>query len=159
MNAKEMIRKYLDERAKKDELFAKAYENPEKSLDECWSYIQGEIKKRVRVRSGVAVECVSDDEVYGLAVHYYDEKDIKVEGVRGDVKVEAARGDVKDEDEANGSGVNIAELKAQIRAEMAEEAEKKRLEEKAKKPKKKYTKKKIEEKREAIEKLQLDLFA
>ena len=64
---KEAIKSYLDERARTDELFAKSY-----AKDECCSYIMGEAKKR-----GNAV-CISDNEVFGMAVHYYDEDDIKV---------------------------------------------------------------------------------
>ena len=33
------IKSYLDERAKADELFAKAYNKENKSIDECCSYI------------------------------------------------------------------------------------------------------------------------
>ena len=69
---KEAIKSYLDERARTDELFAKSYAKENKNLDECCSYIMGEAKKR-----GNAV-CISDNEVFGMAVHYYDEDDIKV---------------------------------------------------------------------------------
>ena len=67
------IKSYLDERAKADELFAKAYNKENKSIDECCSYILGEAKKR-----GNAV-AIFDAEVFGMAVHYYDEDNIKVE--------------------------------------------------------------------------------
>ena len=66
------IKSYLDERAGTDELFAKSYAKENKNLDECCSYIMGEARKR-----GNAV-AMSDTEVFGLAVHYYDEDDIKV---------------------------------------------------------------------------------
>ena len=69
---KEAIKSYLDERAGTDELFAKSYAKENKNLDECCSYIMGEARKR-----GNAV-AMSDTEVFGLAVHYYDENDIKV---------------------------------------------------------------------------------
>ena len=69
---KEAIKSYLDERAGTDELFAKYYAKENKNLDECCSYIMGEARKR-----GNAV-AMSDTEVFGLAVHYYDEDDIKV---------------------------------------------------------------------------------
>ena len=49
-------------------------EKPNKSLQEMWSYILGEAKKQA-VNSCAAL---SDDVVFGLAVHYYDEDDIKV---------------------------------------------------------------------------------
>lgn len=69
---KEAIKSYLDERARTDELFAKSYAKENKNLDECCSYIMGEARKR-----GNAV-AMSDTEVFGLAVHYYDEDGIKV---------------------------------------------------------------------------------
>ena len=69
---KEAIKSYLDERARTDELFAKSYAKENKNLDECCSYIMGEARKR-----GNAV-AMSDTEVFGLVVHYYDEDDIKV---------------------------------------------------------------------------------
>lgn len=68
---KQIIQSYLEERAKNDPLFASVYAKPNKNINECLDYILSEAKKR-----GNAV-CMSDDEVFGLAVHYYDEDDIK----------------------------------------------------------------------------------
>lgn len=81
---KEAIQSYLDERAKADELFAVAYKKKKKSIDECCTYIMGEAKKR-----GNAV-CMSDEEVFGLAVHYYDEDDIKVNKLPSNVRASAS---------------------------------------------------------------------
>lgn len=81
---KEAIQSYLDERAKVDELFAVAYKKKNKSIDECCTYIMGEAKKR-----GNAV-CMSDDEVFGLAVHYYDEDNIKINKLPANVKASAS---------------------------------------------------------------------
>lgn len=77
------IKSYLDERAKTDDLFAKVYAKPNKSFKECCDYIMGEAKKR-----GNAV-AMTDEEVFGMAVHYYDEDNIKVNKVSGDYKVSA----------------------------------------------------------------------
>lgn len=68
----EAIKAYLDKRAVEDPLFAPKYANPKKSINECCNYIMGEARKR-----GNAV-VISDEEVYGMAVHYYDEEDIKI---------------------------------------------------------------------------------
>jgi len=81
---KEAIQSYLDGRAKVDELFAVAYKKKNKSIDECCTYIMGEAKKR-----GNAV-CMSDDEVFGLAVHYYDEDNIKINKLPANVKASAS---------------------------------------------------------------------
>lgn len=69
---KDTIKDYLDARAASDPLFAVAYAKPKKNIDECFNYILSEARKR-----GSQV-CMSDEEVFGLAVHYYDEDDIKV---------------------------------------------------------------------------------
>lgn len=74
-SAKEAIKAYLDKRAATDELFAVSYAKPKKNLDECFRYILGEARKR-----GAEV-CMTDEEVFGLAVHYYDEDDIAVSRV------------------------------------------------------------------------------
>ena len=74
---KEIIKAYLDKRAQEDELFAKAYAKEGKSLDECCKYIMSEARKYAE---GNAV-CVPDAEVFGWAVHYYDEDDIEEDEV------------------------------------------------------------------------------
>lgn len=86
---KQIIKAYLDERAEADELFAKAYAKENKSLDECCSYIMGEAKKR-----GTAV-AMKDDEVFGLAVHYYDEDNLKVSKLPANTRVTTGTSSVK----------------------------------------------------------------
>lgn len=70
--AVEAIRNYLDRRAAEDAQFAAVYANPQKNFDECFRYILHEARKL-----GSTV-CMTDEEVYGLAVHYYDETDLVV---------------------------------------------------------------------------------
>lgn len=70
---KDTIKSYLDKRAKDDSLFFSTYAKPNKNIDECCEYIIGEAKKR-----GGSAVAISDEEVYGMAVHYYDEDNIKV---------------------------------------------------------------------------------
>ena len=70
------IKSYLDDRAKTDELFAKSYAKKNKSVNNCCKYIMGEAKKR-----GNAV-AMQDAEVFGLAVHYYDEDNIKINNLQ-----------------------------------------------------------------------------
>ena len=67
---KAVIKAYLDDRASNDELFAATYAKPNKSLDECCNYILHEVQKSGQ--NGFA-----DEEIFGMAVHYYDEDDIK----------------------------------------------------------------------------------
>ena len=62
---------YLEQRAAEDELFAKNYRNPAKNMDDCVTYILNYVQK-----SGC--NGFSDGEIYGQAVHYYDENEIEV---------------------------------------------------------------------------------
>ena len=76
---KQTIQSYLDKRAKSDELFAVAYRKKNKSIDECLAYIMGEaLKESSTISSGVKGCGMDNDLVFGMAVHYYDEDDIKV---------------------------------------------------------------------------------
>ena len=70
---KQVIQSYLEQRAKRDSLFATSFAKQSKNIDECCNYIIGEAQKR-----GDNAVFMSDDEVFGLAVHYYDEDNIKV---------------------------------------------------------------------------------
>ena len=77
------IKTYLDSAAEKDELFAKAYRNPKKNIKDCCTYLMNEAKKAAKNGS---IAC-KDDEIYGLAMHYYDEEDIEVGEVPVNVEV------------------------------------------------------------------------
>lgn len=68
---KDTIKDYLDKRAESDVLFSYQYSKPEKNIDECITYIFNEVQK-----SGC--NGFHDDEIFGMAVHYYDEDNIKV---------------------------------------------------------------------------------
>lgn len=70
-NAKDVIKNYLDGIAATDSAFNEAYSNKDKSIDKCFAYIVSQARKR-----GNAV-CMTDEEVFGLAVHYYVEGNIK----------------------------------------------------------------------------------
>ncbi|WP_278833506.1 PcfK-like family protein [Porphyromonas cangingivalis] len=69
-NFKKVIKDYLDKRAENDPLFAVKYNNKDKSIEKCLNYIINEVKK-------MKVTALTDMEVFGLAIHYYDENDIK----------------------------------------------------------------------------------
>lgn len=68
----EAIRKHLEQLAERDELFRSVFAKENKSIEECCRYILSEARKR-----GTAV-AMSDEEVYGLALHYYDEDNLRV---------------------------------------------------------------------------------
>lgn len=67
---KAAIQKHLDEVAKNDSLFAETIKKPNKNIDDCITYIMNEVQKSGR-------QGFTDDEVYGMAIHYYDEDDLK----------------------------------------------------------------------------------
>lgn len=67
----ETIKAYLEEKAETDALFAVKFANPSKSVDECVTYILNSVQK-----SGCCG--FTDDEVFGMAIHYYEENEIEV---------------------------------------------------------------------------------
>lgn len=81
---KAAIKAHLDALAQKDPLFAAVYAKPGKNMDECFDYILGEVRKE-----GMAVY-KSDQEVYGMAVHYYEEDDLKVSKIPNGERVRTA---------------------------------------------------------------------
>lgn len=81
---KKIIKAHLDKMAKLDATFAANYKKPNKDLDECIKFIFGEMRKRAQDGCAAA----EDKEVYGLAMHYYDEDDIKVDGAQVTASVE-----------------------------------------------------------------------
>lgn len=68
---KQTIKAYLDERAKNDELFAVSYAKENKNMDDCVAFILNQVKRS---------KCMglTDEEVYSLAVHFFDEDDIEI---------------------------------------------------------------------------------
>ena len=68
---KRTIQMYLEQRAEEDTLFAKKYRNPAKNIDECVTHILNHVQK-----SGC--NGFTDGEIFGQAIHYYEEKDIEV---------------------------------------------------------------------------------
>lgn len=68
---KQTIKAYLDERAKNDELFAVSYAKENKNMDDCVTFILNQVKR---------IKCMglTDEEVYSLAVHFFDEDGIEI---------------------------------------------------------------------------------
>lgn len=67
----ETIKAYLEERAENDALFAVKFANPSKSVEDCVTYIINQVQK-----SGC--NGFEDAEIYGMAVHYWEENEIEV---------------------------------------------------------------------------------
>lgn len=52
-----------------------------KSLEECFNYVLIEISNKAKKEGNIGYASGDDEEIYALAVHYYDEDDIKVEKI------------------------------------------------------------------------------
>lgn len=74
------IAQYLMKRAENDPFVAVKLANPSKTMEQCCAYIIGEVKK-----SG----CCGfiDDEIFGMAMHYWEEPEIKVSNAPANCRV------------------------------------------------------------------------
>lgn len=68
---KNTIKAYLDQRAEIDLLFSFRYSLPEKKLEDCITYVLNQVQK-----SGC--NGFHDDEIFGMAVHFFDEDNIEI---------------------------------------------------------------------------------
>lgn len=68
---KQIINDHLVTVANSDTNFAKSFANPEKKIEDCITYILNTVKSSGKM--GFA-----DDEIFGMAIHYYDEEKIDV---------------------------------------------------------------------------------
>ena len=68
---KQTIQSYLEKKAGEDPLFMATFLKENKNIDDCITYILNEVQK-----SGC--NGFTDDEVFSMAVHYYDEDNIEV---------------------------------------------------------------------------------
>lgn len=77
---KQTIREYLERRGSRDPLFARIITKPGKNMDDCITHILETVQK-----SGC--NGFTDDEVYSMAIHYFDEDNIKVGSLPSSIKV------------------------------------------------------------------------
>jgi hypothetical protein len=99
---KQVIKQHLDNRAATDKLFAKVYASENKNIDECCTYIINQVQK-------LKVNAMAEDEVYNLAVHYYDEANLEVGAVISKVNIVSPSIELTEEE--------IRELREQAREE------------------------------------------
>lgn len=149
-NFTKVISAYIEREKDADELFAKCVEEqPNKTIEGCVNYILKTVKD-----SGIAGW--TDEEIFGMAKHFFDERDLKDPGA---IK---ARVVVNHQVELSEEEKKRAKEKA---LKDYQEAERKKLEEKAKREQERFLKKEqakaqaLLEKRERESKMQLDLFA
>ena len=71
---KETIQNYLETKAKEDILFEPKYKKENKNIDDCIKYILNTVKK-----SGC--NGFTDDEIFAMTIHYYEEDNIDMNGM------------------------------------------------------------------------------
>ena len=64
-----IIKDYIEKFAQGDAVFASKYEKSGKDIEGCCRYIKSEARKQAQ--NGCAA--IKDDEVFGWAIHYFDE--------------------------------------------------------------------------------------
>lgn len=94
---------YLTAKAYEDAEFKEKFENPQKNLDKCVLFIQAKMLEKVteeQKKGGAAVVVPSDDEIFALAVSYYLNDDMDIEGDKfSNVKVVSAQATAFTEEE------------------------------------------------------------
>lgn len=167
---KTTIQAHLEKRAAEDSLFAETLKKENKSIDECVNYILSEVKK-----SGC--NGFADEEIFGMAVHYYDEDDIKNIKVNSANVVVNHKVELNEDDlaKAKEEGIKLAIEEAKIDAkktlgkkvklseedmdQVKKEAIEKLVVEQKEKLMQKATKKQLKDVSAEVEVQQIDLFA
>lgn len=117
----ETIKNYLEKRAAEDELFAVTYKKENKNLTECCNYV-------IKCAKDGGCAGYTDDEVFGWAVHYYDEDDIKnIAQVSGKVIVNHTV-EISEEEKAEAKQKALEKVVADEKEKMLKKAIKKKSE-------------------------------
>lgn len=140
------IKGYLESQAKMEKGFAQKYNDKvdklggeEKAIETCCRYIYSEVRKLAN--NGVAA--MTDAQVYGMAVHFFDEADVSVNDKGSapqvvmtketltDEEMDAIRKEAREQAVRSAKAAIIAEegKKAEAERKKAEKAEQKRREE------------------------------
>lgn len=122
----DIIKAYLDRFAQDDEMFAEKYRNPNKSIEECCSFIASTVKK-------MGVCGLDDAEVFGLAVHYYDEDEIKFDKINYSVVCNQAI-ELTEEEKAEAKAEALRKYQQKMYDEYAKKNSKKKEEPKQNNP-------------------------
>lgn len=117
---KTAIKNHLEKRAADDQLFAETYKKENKNIDECCNYV-------MKCAKDGGASGYTDEEVFGWAVHYYDEDDIKnIKPISGKVivnhSVELSEEDIA-EAKQKAMEIVINESKADAKKELSASVE------------------------------------
>lgn len=77
---RKVLKQHLEDRGSKDPLFARIITKPGKNIDDCITYILNTVKK-----SGE--NGFSDDEIYSMAIHYFNEDKVEIGSPVGNVDI------------------------------------------------------------------------
>ena len=114
------IKAHLDKMAAQDEAFAEKYaakcENEDESIKKCCSYIISEVQKKYKQGNGAVL---TDAEVFGMAMHYYDEN-VAAPKSASNCTVVMSKAELTPEDEEAIRQEARAAAEAKIRNEEAE---------------------------------------
>lgn len=72
------IGEYLLKRSLEDPSVERSIQKENKTLAECWSYVLGEISQKIYRKGNLGIAAGDDQELFDLAVHYYDEDEIEI---------------------------------------------------------------------------------
>lgn len=107
----ERIKAYLDQRAADDPQFAERYAKEGKSIEQCCEYICGEV-------SASGFSGFDDDEIFGMAVHYYDEDNLEIKPNRVQQVVVDYHVELTDEEKAELREKAIRDYQNEVREGM-----------------------------------------
>lgn len=144
-NFQQVLKTYLDRMAEQDEAFSIVYANEDKSIEECATYVVECVAQSAKKMETKTLG-MSSDEVFGLAVHYYQEDNIEVSDNLIHFNVITDERSILSEDD-----------KAAIRAEAVNEYLEQQKAEKKARDLRKAIAKGVDKRKE--EQLQLSLFA
>lgn len=117
------IGNYLKKRAETDPSVKNNLQKENKSLNECWDYVLGEVAKTMYRNGKFGCAAGDDEDLYALAVHYYDEDEIKIETLPSDMKVETKMDEEKKEAESEPKKLPKKEKVKRIKKSIKEPAE------------------------------------
>jgi hypothetical protein len=122
---KQTIRDYLEKRGSNDPLFARIVTKPGKNMDDCITCILNTVQ-----RSGC--NGFTDDEVYSMAIHYFDEDNIDIGKPMNCQVVVNYRIELTDEEKTEARKKAMNELTNEIKAKARKKYEPTKVEEKDK---------------------------
>lgn len=114
------IGRWLEQEKEKDELFARQVETSGKTLEGCCNYIISQVK--------ASKQCgYADEEIYGMARHFFDEADVKDPGTQSVSRIVVpGHIDLTESEKAEAMEAAKKQYLAQIEAEEKAKAERER---------------------------------